>query len=61
MNLSNPLGFVTSKNRDCSELTLKVCGTSRGPYTNEPAGAMMTVPPPTMGLSVLFIQDDLRP
>ena len=39
MNFSKPAGSVTSRKRARSELTMNVCGTSRGPYTNEPAGA----------------------
>lgn len=34
-----------------SELTMKVCGTSRGPNTNEPAGAT-TVRPATQIVSI---------
>ena len=41
---SNPAGSVTSRKRACSELTTNVCGTSRGPNTNEPAPATTVLP-----------------
>ncbi len=39
IKLSKPPGSTTNRNRDCSEFTRNVCGMSRGPKTNDPAGA----------------------
>jgi hypothetical protein len=36
---ANGAGSVTIRKRASLEVTRNVCGTSRGPYTNEPAGA----------------------
>jgi hypothetical protein len=40
MKSSKPGGSVTSRNRAWSQLTAKVCGMSRGPYT---AGGAATI------------------
>ena len=45
MKPSNPAGSVTSRKRASGDATTKVCGTSRGPNTNDPAGASITSPP----------------
>ena len=45
MKLSKPAGSVTSRKRASGDVTTNVCGMSRGPKTNEPAGASMTSPP----------------
>src|SRR5258707_9635808 len=50
MKPSNPATCVTSRKRASSELTMNVCGTSRGPNTKEPAGAT-TVSPATQIVS----------
>ena len=44
MKPSNPAACVTSRKRASSELTMNVCGTSRGPNTKEPAGATTVWP-----------------
>src|SRR5207253_5010823 len=45
MKASKPAGSVTSRKRASDEVTVKVWGMSRGPYTNDPAGASMSRPP----------------
>jgi hypothetical protein len=45
-NSSKAAGSATSRKRAFpAEVTMNVWGTPRGPYTNDPAGAVMTVPP----------------
>ena len=43
-NVSKPAGSATMRYRASGELTTKVWGRSRGPYTNEPAGASIVLP-----------------
>ena len=38
--LSNPAGSVTRRKRAWREVTVNVCGMSRGPYTNDPGGCL---------------------
>ena len=40
MNFSNPAGSVTTRLRASGDVTVKVWGMSRGPYTNDPAGCL---------------------
>jgi hypothetical protein len=45
MNFSNPAGSVTTMLRARGDATVKVWGMSRGPYTNDPSGALIILPP----------------
>ena len=46
MKPSNPAGSATSRKRASGERPTNVCGTSRGPNTNDPAGARSPRHPP---------------
>ena len=48
MKSAKGAGSVTIRKRASGEVTRKVCGTSRGPHTNDPAGATTTSPPTQM-------------